>query len=87
MYSQVELYAPDREGNEVEVDEGADVTLSEPESDDSDCDAADESAAVSDGSASSLDGNAAVVAAGSTAGEAAAVRPASGVSGLAAELG
>jgi hypothetical protein len=87
LYLQVALYTPDREGNEVNVDEGADVKLPEPESDDSNVDAVDKSGAVSDGRPSSLDGNAAVVAAGSTIEEPAAVRPMLELSGLTAESG
>jgi hypothetical protein len=61
------LYVPDSEGNEVKLDEGADVIdVTVSESDDSDVDAVDVSAVVSVGRASSLDGNAAMVAAVST---------------------
>lgn len=71
----------------MNVDEGADVKLPGPGSDDSGADAADESAAVSDGRTSSLEGTAAVVAAGSTVVAPAAVKPTSELSGVTAESG
>jgi len=79
LYLQVELYTPDREGNEVKLDEGADVKVPEPERDER---VDDKSAAVSVGRTSSLlDGDAAVGAVESTVEEPAAVRPTSELPG------